>query len=45
MSCTFEPAYKWNWSADTFLKDIKLTAKIVDEDPARCKRWFSRKEI
>ena len=24
---------------------IKLTAKTVDEDPASCKRWISRKEI
>ena len=24
---------------------IKLTAKIVDEDPASRKRWISRKEI
>ena len=24
---------------------IKLTAKTVDEDPAKCKRWISRKEI
>ena len=24
---------------------IKLTAKTVDEDPAGCKRWISRKEI
>ena len=23
----------------------KLTAKTVDEDPASCKRWISRKEI
>jgi len=26
-------------------KRIKLTAKTVDEDPASCKRWISRKEI
>ena len=26
------------------IKD-KLTAKNVDEDPASCKRWISRKEI
>ena len=25
-------------------KGIKLTAKIVNEDAARYKRWFSRKE-
>jgi len=24
---------------------IKLAAKTVDEDPASCKRWISRKEI
>ena len=24
---------------------IKLTTKTVDEDPASCKRWISRKEI
>ena len=24
---------------------IKLTLKTVDEDPASCKRWISRKEI
>ena len=24
---------------------IKSTAKTVDEDPASCKRWISRKEI
>ena len=24
---------------------IKLTAKTMDEDPASCKRWISRKEI
>ena len=24
---------------------IKLAAKIVDEDPASCERWISRKEI
>ena len=24
---------------------IKLTAKTVDEGPASCKRWISRKEI
>ena len=24
---------------------IKLTAKIVDEDPTSCKRWIPRKEI
>ena len=24
---------------------IKLNAKTVDEDPASCKRWISRKEI
>ena len=23
----------------------ELTAKIVDEDPAGCQRWISRKEI
>ena len=26
-------------------KWIKFTAKTVDEDPASCKRWISRKEI
>ena len=26
-------------------KSVKLTAKTVDEDPAGCKRWISRKEI
>ena len=24
---------------------VKLTAETVDEDPASCKRWISRKEI
>ena len=24
---------------------IQLTAKTVDEDPASCKRWITRKEI
>ena len=28
-----------------FFKGIKLTAKTVDEDPAGCKRWISRKEM
>ena len=27
------------------LLQIKLAAKTVDEDPASCKRWISRKEI
>ena len=27
------------------LKGVKLAAKTVDEDPASCKRWISRKEI
>ena len=26
-------------------KGIELTLKTVDEDPASCKRWISRKEI
>ena len=25
--------------------NYKLTAKTVDEEPASCKRWISRKEI
>ena len=25
------------------LKGVKLAAKTVDEDPASCKRWISRK--
>ena len=29
----------------SLLDRIKLTAKTVDEDPASCKRWISRKEI
>ena len=29
----------------TYAFRIKLTAKTVDEDPASCKRWISRKEI
>ena len=47
MSCTLEPAYKpvELISGYSFLTDIKLTAKTVDEDPASCKRWISRKEI
>ena len=47
MSCTLEPAYKQVKlvSGYSFLTDIKLTAKTVDEDPASCKRWISRKEI
>ena len=28
-----------------FVYRIKLTAKTVDENPASCKRWISRKEI
>ena len=28
-----------------FEQRTKLTAKTVDEDPASCKRWISRKEI
>ena len=31
-----------HWIAN---KEIKFTAKTVDEDPARYKRWISRKEI
>ena len=27
------------------LKGVKLAAKTVNEDPASCKRWISRKEI
>ena len=27
------------------IKRNKLAAKTVDEDPASCKRWISRKEI
>ena len=27
------------------LTGAKLTAKTVDEDPASCKHWISRKEI
>ena len=47
MSCTFEPAYKQVElvSGYFFLTDINLTAKTVDEDPASCNRWISRKEI
>ena len=35
----------WFYSREYIVKKIKLTAKTVDEDPASCRRWISRKEI